>query len=69
MESVAVIMVSPVNDPQVTELCYIHDCNAFIHKPIDCNEFEHLSMLDFLSVMQVPQTPKNLQFKNHLDRV
>jgi CheY-like chemotaxis protein len=49
-----VIMFSSVSDPQVMELCYRYGCNAFIPKPMEYSEFQRLSMLDFLSVIQVP---------------
>jgi two-component system, response regulator len=55
-----VIMFSSLNDPQTLELCYRLGCNAFIPKLVDHNEFEHLSMLDFLSAMEVPDTPREV---------
>jgi CheY-like chemotaxis protein len=66
LKSLPVIMFSSVSDPQVMELCYHHGCNAFISKPIDYDEFQRLSMLDFLSSMQVPDTPKELLLKSTL---
>lgn len=57
LKTLPVIMFSSVSDPQVVELCYRYGCNAFIPKPMEYSEFQHLSMLDFLSVMQVPAVP------------
>jgi CheY-like chemotaxis protein len=64
LKSMPVIIFSSVKDTQTMELCYRLGCNAFIQKPIDCTEFERLSMLDFLSVMQVPDTPKDSLIKS-----
>jgi CheY-like chemotaxis protein len=64
LKSLPVIMFSSVSDPQIMDLCYQTGCNAFIPKPVDPGEFERLSMLDFLSSMQVPDTPKDLILEN-----
>jgi CheY-like chemotaxis protein len=64
LKSLPVIMFSSLNDPQTLELCYRYGCNAFIPKPVDYNEFQRLSMLDFLSSMEVPDTPKDLVFES-----
>jgi CheY-like chemotaxis protein len=64
LKSLPVIMFSSLNDPQTLELCYRYGCNAYIPKPVDYNEFQRLSMLDFLSSMEVPDTPKDLVFES-----
>jgi CheY-like chemotaxis protein len=64
LKSMPVIIFSSVKDTQTMELCYRLGCNAFIQKPIDCTEFDRLSMLDFLSVMQVPDTPRDSLIKS-----
>ena len=56
-KSLPVIMFSSISDPQIMDLCYQYGCNAFIHKPADQKEFEQLSMLDLISIMQVPAVP------------
>jgi CheY-like chemotaxis protein len=55
-----VIMFSSDDDPRVMNLCYQYGCNAFITKPLDYDEYNRLSMLDFISVMQVPAVPTDI---------
>jgi len=57
IKSMPIIIFSSIKDTQTMEMCYRLGCNAFINKPIDFAEFERLSMLNFLSVMQIPNTP------------
>jgi CheY-like chemotaxis protein len=59
-----VIMFSSVTEPEIMDLCYEHGCNAFVPKPANPGEYENLSMLDFISSMQVPDTPKDLLLKS-----
>jgi CheY-like chemotaxis protein len=59
-KTLPVIIFSSAHDPQTLELCYRYGCNAFIHRPVGCDEFESLSMLNILSIMQIPDTPMEL---------
>lgn len=60
LKSLPIIMFSSVDDPEVTNLCYQYGCNAFIPKPDNDDKFENLSMLDFISIMQVPAVPVDI---------
>ena len=60
LKSLPVIMFSSITDSQVMDLCYHYGCNAFIPKPVDLAGFERLSVLDFISIMQVPAVPADI---------
>jgi CheY-like chemotaxis protein len=60
LKCIPVIMFSSIHDPHVQELCYQYGCNAFISKPFDEKEFDCLTMLDFISIMQVPSVPSDI---------
>lgn len=54
LKSLPIIIFTSSGDPRVRDLCYQYGCNAFIIKPLDHKEFDNLSMLDFIPLMQVP---------------
>jgi CheY-like chemotaxis protein len=66
LKSLPLVIFSSVKDTQTMEICYRLGCKAFINKPIDCTEFERLSMLNFSSVMQVPDPPEDSFIKSAL---
>lgn len=59
-----VIICSSVKNTQAVELCYCFGCDVFINKPIDCTGLKRLSMLNFLSLVQISDAYKDSFIKS-----